>query len=111
VTGALERARADKKIGSSLQALPVVYLTPERQAELDGIDLAEISITSRISLASGQASDGAFTLPDVAGVAVVVNPAEGEKCERCWQVLTEVGDNKAHPTLCHRCSDAVEHHP
>jgi isoleucyl-tRNA synthetase len=107
VTGALERARAEKKIGSSLQALPVVYLTPERQVELDGIDLAEISITSRIALANGRAADGAFTLPDVGGVAVVVNPAEGEKCERCWQVLTEVGDNKDHPTLCHRCSDAV----
>jgi isoleucyl-tRNA synthetase len=110
VTGALERARADKKIGSSLQALPVVYLTPERQAELDGIDLAEISITSGITLAGGQPADGAFTLPDVGGVAVVVNPAGGEKCERCWQVLTEVGDNKDHPTLCHRCSDAVERH-
>jgi isoleucyl-tRNA synthetase len=107
VTGALERARADKKIGSSLQAVPVVYLTPERRAELEGIDLAEIAITSGIKLANGTVPDGAFTLPEVAGVAVMVNSAEGEKCERCWQVLTEVGDNKEHPTLCHRCSDTV----
>jgi isoleucyl-tRNA synthetase len=107
VTGALERARADKKIGSSLQAVPVVHLTPERRAELDGSDLAEIAITSGITLANDPAPDGAFTLPEVGGVAVVVDPAGGEKCERCWQVLTEVGDNKDHPTLCHRCSDAV----
>jgi isoleucyl-tRNA synthetase len=110
VTGALERARADKKIGSSLQAVPVVHLSPERRAELDGIDIAEIAITSGVSLANGAAPEGAFALPEVGGVAVVVNLAEGEKCERCWQVLTEVGDNKDHPTLCHRCSDAVEPH-
>ncbi|MDQ7249247.1 isoleucine--tRNA ligase [Dongia sedimenti] len=107
VTGALERARADKKIGSGLQAVPVVYLTPERRAELEGVDLAEIAITSGVSLADGQAPDGAFTLPETGGVAVVVNPAEGEKCERCWQVLTEVGSHKDHPTLCNRCTDAV----
>jgi isoleucyl-tRNA synthetase len=110
VTGALERARADKKIGSSLQAVPIVHLSPERRAELDGIDIAEIAITSGVSLANGAAPEGAFALPEVGGVAVVVNLAEGEKCERCWQVLTEVGDNKDHPTLCHRCSDAVEPH-
>jgi isoleucyl-tRNA synthetase len=107
VTGALERARADKKIGSGLQAVPVVHLTPERRAELDGIDLAEIAITSGITLLDGAAPGDAFTLPEVGGVAVVVNLAEGEKCERCWQVLTEVGSHKDHPTLCNRCTDAV----
>jgi isoleucyl-tRNA synthetase len=110
VTGALERARADKKIGSSLQAVPVVHLSPERRAELDGIDIAEIAITSGVSLANGAAPEGAFALPEVGGVAVVVNLAEGEKCERCWQVLTEVGSHKDHPTLCNRCTDAVEPH-
>ena len=108
VTGALERARADKKIGSGLQALPTVYLTPERRAELAGIDLSEIAITSGVNLANGEAPSDAFTSPEVGGVAVVVNSAAGEKCERCWQVLTEVGENTAHPTLCLRCSDVVE---
>jgi isoleucyl-tRNA synthetase len=113
VTGALERARAEKKIGSGLQAAPVVPLTAERGAELAGIDLSEIAITSGVTLvesngANGQAPDGAFALPEVGGVAVVVDHAAGEKCERCWQVLPEVGENKRHPTLCHRCADAVE---
>jgi isoleucyl-tRNA synthetase len=113
VTGALERARAEKKIGSGLQAVPIVHLTPERRAEIAGIDLSEIAITSGVTLmeskgADGQAPDGAFTLPEVGGVAVLVDLAAGEKCERCWQVLTEVGENKSHPTLCHRCADAVE---
>jgi isoleucyl-tRNA synthetase len=107
VTGALELARAEKKIGASLQAKPKVYLSAERQAELKGLDLAEIAITSHIALLSEPAPDGAFTQNDVAGVAVVVELASGEKCERCWQVLPEVGENKAHPTLCHRCADAV----
>jgi isoleucyl-tRNA synthetase len=108
VTGALERARAEKKIGSSLQAAPVVHLSPERKAELAGIDIAEIAITSGVTLADGTAPDSAFSLPEVAGVAVVVDLAGGEKCERCWQVLTEVGSHKDHPTLCNRCTDAVE---
>jgi isoleucyl-tRNA synthetase len=107
VTGALELARADKKIGASLQAHPVVHLTGERRAMLDGVDLGEISITSGITLSDAPAANGAFTLADVPGVAVLVNPAEGGKCERCWQVLPEVGSHAHHPTLCNRCADVV----
>ena len=33
--------------------------------------------------------------------------AEGEKCERCWKYSTEVGENPDHPTLCHRCAEAI----
>jgi isoleucyl-tRNA synthetase len=108
VTGALEKARAEKKIGASLQAHPTVHLTPERQAQLAGLDLSEIAITSDVTLSDAPAPADAFALPDVAGVAVIINLAEGGKCERCWQVLPEVGADKAHPTLCRRCIDAVE---
>jgi isoleucyl-tRNA synthetase len=107
VTGALELARADKKIGASLQAHPVVHLTSERRQMLDGVDLSEIAITSGITLSDAAAPSGAFTLADVDGVAVQVNLAEGEKCERCWQVLPEVGSHKDHPSLCNRCTDVV----
>ncbi|MBL8711145.1 MAG: isoleucine--tRNA ligase [Rhodospirillaceae bacterium] len=107
VTGALELARAEKKIGASLQAHPIVYLSPERLADLAGLDLREIAITSGITLDSGAAPGEAITMPDVAGVAVLVNLAEGGKCERCWQILPEVGQDAAHPTLCHRCAGAV----
>jgi isoleucyl-tRNA synthetase len=108
VTGALEVERAAKRIGSSLQARPVVHIGPEHRAVLEGLDLAEISITSGVTLADGAAPAAAFTLPDVSGVAVVVQPAEGAKCERCWKVLPEVGSDPKHPTLCVRCADAVE---
>ncbi|HEY4161504.1 MAG TPA: class I tRNA ligase family protein, partial [Dongiaceae bacterium] len=107
VTGALEVARAEKKIGSGLQAHPSVYLTAERHAELNGIDLREIAITSDVKLNEAPAPESAFQLPDIGGIAVVVNLAEGEKCERCWQVLPEVGSHHDHPTLCNRCNDAV----
>ena len=108
VTGALELARADKKIGASLQAHPVVYLTPERRGALDGVDLGEIAITSDITVSDRAAPAGAFALPDVEGVAVEVGLAQGEKCERCWQVLPEVGAQHGHATLCKRCADVVD---
>ena len=49
----------------------------------------------------------AFRLAEVPGVAVVPERADGEKCERCWKVLPEVGHRKDHSTLCGRCADAV----
>jgi isoleucyl-tRNA synthetase len=50
---------------------------------------------------------GAFSLLDVDGVGVLPTPAEGEKCQRCWKVLNEVGKHK-HACVCGRCSDAVD---
>jgi isoleucyl-tRNA synthetase len=111
VTGALERERAEKRIGSSLQASPLIYATPDYEAALDGLNLAEIAITSEATLVRDMAPAGAFTLPDVPGVAVVSNPAEGDKCERCWRVLPEVGHDPRLPGTCRRCADAVGHHP
>ena len=107
VTGALELERAEKRIGSSLQAAPKVYVTADYKEALEGLDLAEIAITSDAELIEGDAPEGAFTLEDVAGVGIVPAPAEGEKCERCWRVLPEVGANADAPGVCGRCADAV----
>jgi isoleucyl-tRNA synthetase len=74
---------------------------------MQGIDLPEIAITSGGELVENKGPPGAFTLPDVAGVAVEPLLAPGNKCARCWQVLEEVGQSKAHPLLCHRCEEAV----
>ena len=108
VTGALELERAEKRIGSSLQAAPHVHVAPEYLAAMKGLDLAEICITSGGDLVEGDAPAGAFSLPDVAGVAVVPALASGEKCARCWQVLEEVGKSARHPLICQRCEGAVE---
>jgi isoleucyl-tRNA synthetase len=108
VTGALELERAEKRIGSSLQAAPHVHVAPEYLAAMKGIDPSEIWITSGGDLVEGPAPAGAFTLPDVAGVAVVPALASGDKCARCWQVLEEVGKSAKHPLICVRCEGAVE---
>jgi isoleucyl-tRNA synthetase len=107
VTGALEIERNAKRIGSSLQAAPKVYASRDYVAAMAGLDLAEICIVSGAELVEGEPPAGTFTLPDVQGVGVVPDKAEGEKCARCWQVLREVGRSKAHPTLCLRCESAV----
>jgi isoleucyl-tRNA synthetase len=103
----LELERANKKIGSSLQAAPVVYAAPEWSDGIDGVDLAEVSITSDISVrpfAESAAASETFSLPDVPGVAVKVVSASGHKCARCWRVLVEV---KEEGGICRRCADAV----
>jgi len=107
VTGALEVERREKRIGASLQAAPTVYATPDYIAALEGVDLAEIAITSAAQLVATEPPAAAFKLEDVPGVGVVPALAEGRKCERCWQVLTDVGTDKNHPDLCGRCADAV----
>ena len=105
VTGALELERAAKRIGASLQASPTVYATAEHVAALDGLELAEIAITSGVELVVGEGPSESFRLPDVAGVAVVSGLAEGQRCERCWKVLPEVGGHGK--PLCLRCEEAV----
>jgi isoleucyl-tRNA synthetase len=107
VTGALELERADKRIGASLQAHPKVFANGAYIDAFQGIDLAEIAITSAATLQHGAPPAGAFTLPDVPEVGVVVVLAGGEKCERCWRVLSDVGTHPHRPGLCGRCADAV----
>jgi isoleucyl-tRNA synthetase len=108
VTGALELERAAKRLGSSLQAAVELFV-PERLVDLlRGIDLAELCITSAGAVRPGPAPADAFTLPDVADIGVRVSAAPGERCERCWKVLPEVGQVAGHGDLCRRCADAVD---
>jgi isoleucyl-tRNA synthetase len=105
VTGALEIERAEKRIGSSLQAKPIVHVTAAALAAFSDLDPADIFITSGAVLTTEPAPSGAFHLEEVADVAVVPAPAEGGKCERCWKVLPEV-DVAAEP-ICGRCAEVV----
>jgi isoleucyl-tRNA synthetase len=105
VTGALEIERREKRIGSSLEAAPVLYLTEAQADLLQGLDMAELCITSGIELKVEDAPADAFRLDDVAGAAVVPKPARGEKCLRCWQVLSEVEHSPEH--VCHRCAGVL----
>jgi isoleucyl-tRNA synthetase len=106
VTGALEIARAEKKMGSSLQAAPLLYVAPDRAAHLAGIDLEEVCITSDLKYKVAAAPEEAFRVDGVDGVGVVFALAEGEKCARCWKVLPDVGRH-AHAGLCARCDGVI----
>jgi isoleucyl-tRNA synthetase len=108
VTGALELERGAKRLGSSLQAAVELFV-PERIIDLlCDVDLAELCITSAGTVRPGQVPDGAFTLPDVADVGVRVSAAPGDRCERCWRVLPEVGQIPGHADLCTRCATVLD---
>ncbi len=108
VTGALEIARANKEIGSSLEAAPqVVLATDELRASLVGVDLADVCITSGATLEAGEGPDGAFRLPDVPGVAVVFRKAEGRKCARSWRIAPDVGSDPDFPDVTPRDAGAL----
>jgi isoleucyl-tRNA synthetase len=109
VTGALEIERQVKKtIGSALEAAPEVYVSDaDLLAALEGVDLAEISITSGAKLISGEGPADAFRLDSVKGVAVVFRPAEGKKCARSWKITPDVGSDPEFPDITPRDAEAV----
>ena len=97
VNAALESARAEKKIGKSLEA-KVRLTVPAASAFLADMDadaLADVLIVSQAEAEAG------------VDLSVQVEPAQGMKCERCWKILPSVGRVSAHPTLCARCAAVV----
>jgi isoleucyl-tRNA synthetase len=107
VTAALEIQRSDKVIGASLEAAPVVHVrNQDMLAALKTVNFADICITSAISLTADPLPAEAFRLPEIEGVGVVFEKAEGDKCQRCWKILPDVGKHK-HPGVCGRCDDAL----
>ncbi|HBF56355.1 MAG TPA: isoleucine--tRNA ligase, partial [Afipia sp.] len=108
VTGALEVERAAKRIGSSLEASPLVYVSDKAVfATLFDVDLAEVCITSNAMVTNEDAPAGAFTLGDVPGVAVVVEKAVGTKCARSWKILPTVGSDPEYPDVSPRDAEAL----
>ncbi len=101
VNAALEAARAEKKIGKSLEAKVILTVTPAELESLDDEELADLLIVSQTERRKG---DGNV-------MTVVVEPAAGAKCERCWKILPTVGSDKDHPALCPRCAAAVRNLP
>jgi isoleucyl-tRNA synthetase len=108
VTGALEIERAQKRIGASLEAAPVIHVADANLfAALVDVDWAEVSITSAATLVAGEGPPGAFRLDDVPGVAVVPGRAEGRKCARSWKVTAAVGTDPAYPDVTPRDAQAL----
>jgi isoleucyl-tRNA synthetase len=95
-TTELEAMRAEKRIGSSNQAVVTMALPDDQAGLLSAEAWADILIVAGATVATAA----------VAGARAT--EAAGAKCERCWKVLPEVGRSLAHPSLCRRCEDAVE---
>jgi isoleucyl-tRNA synthetase len=109
VLTALEQARNNKTISSSLEAkVTLKGETPEAQEILARYraELRYLFIVSQAELAKDGLADG-FRLDTVKGLAVKVERADGKKCARCWNYSTRVGENKRYPTVCERCSEAI----
>ncbi len=107
VTAALEIQRQEKVIGSSLEAAPIVHVEDTEVRDLLAtFDVDDLCITSGLTVTGDPAPAEAFRVPEIEGVAVVFEKAEGEKCQRCWKILPDVGRH-AHDGVCGRCNQAL----
>ncbi|MDD9332241.1 MAG: class I tRNA ligase family protein, partial [Bartonella sp.] len=108
VTGALELERADKRIGSSLEAAPIVFISnPVLLESLNNLDMAEICITSALTIVQDIPPADAFILSDVEGVGVCSNKAGGTKCARSWRYTQDVGSDPNYPDVSARDAAAL----
>ncbi|MBU3030884.1 isoleucine--tRNA ligase [Paracoccus marinaquae] len=109
VTAALEIKRSDKTIGASLEAAPVVHVEDRDILEaLKSVNFTDICITSDLSLTADPAPNEAFRMAEAPGIGVVFESAMGEKCQRCWKILPDVGSHD-HPGVCARCDKVLGH--
>jgi isoleucyl-tRNA synthetase len=106
VLGELEKARANKVIGSSLEAHVVLETSGEAYEFLKTYEsqLRYVFIVSQVTLTNVQGEGGS----DAASVRVEIKRADGTKCERCWNYSTRVGEFERYPTVCERCAAALQ---
>ncbi|MDO4697525.1 MAG: isoleucine--tRNA ligase [Pasteurellaceae bacterium] len=107
VNRVLEQARNDKLIGAGLEAKVTVYANDQIRPLLEqlGNELRFVLITSQAlvkPLSEADVAEG-----ELAGLAVKVERADGEKCPRCWHYATDIGSNADHPHICGRCVENV----
>ena len=105
----LEIERAAKQIGSGLEAAPQVYIADAATciAALDGVDLAEVCITSGIEVIAGAPPAGAFALRTWRRRRGAEAGARARKCARSWRITRDVGSDPAFPELSARDAAAV----
>jgi isoleucyl-tRNA synthetase len=108
---ALEIARNEKIIGSSLEAKIVLSSDDAKTlAFLTSIekDLPMISIVSEVEISSKKLDGATFVGTEYPTVGILVQKALGEKCDRCWIYSAKVGSDPEHPTLCERCANILK---
>ncbi|MGN0663998.1 MAG: isoleucine--tRNA ligase [Negativibacillus sp.] len=107
INKALEDARAAKTIGKSLEAKVTLTCTGDQMAFLKANEeiLETVFIVSKVVLNDAVPAE---TTGEVEGLHVLVEKADGQKCERCWVYSETVGSDPEHPTLCARCSKILK---
>ena len=111
VTKAIEPMRREGIIGHSLDTRVTLFVADELRQRLEGLhtDLRAVCIVSQLQLeALDRAPQAAYQDEEVAGLAIGVEKARGEKCERCWIYSTELGSDASHPALCPRCTAVIK---
>ncbi|MBL1177307.1 isoleucine--tRNA ligase [Pantanalinema sp. GBBB05] len=122
VNKVLEQARAEKAIGSSLEAKVLLSVPDaELRATLQALNPADsltgnhvdelryLFLTSQVELlASADHLEGLKYTTQTANLGIGVTDANGEKCDRCWNYSTHVGESEAHALLCERCVPAID---
>ena len=98
VNAAIEEKRANKDIGSSLEADVKVYLSEKNLKIVKNFNLSENFITSKAEAKKMDSSNNLFKLNDEENVKVLVRKAVGEKCPRCWKIF---------PHPCKRCNQPI----
>ncbi len=107
VTAALEVERREKRIGSSLEARPRLFVAADVKQRLDAVDFAELCITSGVDIVAGAPPKTATLSDDLPNFAVLIEPARGRKCARSWKYSEDVGADPRYPVLSPRDADAV----
>ena len=102
---ALELKRADKVIGSSLEADLVIAASDDYDKLVNIKDiLPAVFIVSKVDIEN--TAEGEYK-GETTGLGFTVKKASGRKCERCWIYSDTVGECDEHPTLCERCAHTV----
>ncbi|WP_336821666.1 class I tRNA ligase family protein, partial [Cedecea sp. VD19] len=110
VNKVIEQARADKRIGGSLEAAVTLYADAELAARLNSLsdELRFVLLTSGAAVADyAQASEDAQQSEILKGLKVALRKADGEKCPRCWHYTTDIGQVAEHAEICGRCVSNV----
>ena len=104
ITGALEKKRIDKMIGSSLEAHVKIYLNEENLNKVNDINFDEISITSSFEIFKYNDQNTYFVIDDIKGVGVKIIKSQGSKCNRCWKYKEEALTKD----ICQRCENVIK---
>ncbi|EMN8764094.1 isoleucine--tRNA ligase [Serratia marcescens] len=110
VNKVLEQARADKRLGGSLEAAVTLYADSELAARLNSLqdELRFVLLTSAASVAPlAEAPADAQASELLKGLKIAFSTAPGEKCPRCWHYTTDIGLVAEHADICGRCVSNV----